>query len=151
MDQRLIKTAVLGGPDSLEPVIMPTDYATAMGLRLTHKGATFWCGTRLGGCGRRITTRIGKKRVPHFAHFPDAEDWCRRTRLGEDSADHPFIDRDLQAWLARQGAPARTPEFLQESAAAAGGCAGLLLESSDGRKKVAVVLDDDDPKMPAGQ
>ena len=83
MDQRLIRTAVLGGPDSLEPVIMPTVYEVAMGLRLTHHGETFWCGTWLGGCGSQIMTKIGRRKVPHFAHYPEMAEKCRRVDLDE--------------------------------------------------------------------
>lgn len=141
MDQRLIRTAVLGGPDSLEPVIMPTVYEVAMGLRLTHHGETFWCGTWLGGCGSQIMTKIGRRKVPHFAHYPEMAGKCRRVDLDETSADHLFIYRDLKNWLARQGIAVQPPRLLG-TIRQQGACTGLLLHRRDKKRMIAVVIDD---------
>jgi dsRNA-specific ribonuclease len=71
-----------------------------------HHGTAFWCGTWLGGCGRQLSTRVGMERVPHFAHYPDPQgrlSSCHRSYNGRRSADHLFVNRDLDGWLRTQG------------------------------------------------
>ncbi|MDT0400120.1 hypothetical protein RM705_36275, partial [Streptomyces sp. DSM 41636] len=59
MDPRLIQTAVLGDPESDEPVFCPEDPEELKAFRLEHAGNTWWCGINLpGGCGRRLTTKL---------------------------------------------------------------------------------------------
>ncbi|MBB6399929.1 hypothetical protein BKA00_006843 [Actinomadura coerulea] len=124
-------------------MIMPMAYEVAMGLRLTHRGTTFWCGTWLGGCGSQIMTKIGRRKVPHFAHYPEMARKCRRANLDDSSADHLFINRDLKNWLGTQGIAVRRPQFLGDIEQQ-GTCIGLLLETRDAKRTIAVVLDDRD-------
>jgi hypothetical protein len=60
----------------------------------------FYCGTLLGGCGKRLTPKLYTEKKCHFAHRPPVH--CRRTANGESSADHLYIGRALAQWLARQ-------------------------------------------------
>ncbi|WP_364712747.1 competence protein CoiA family protein [Streptomyces ossamyceticus] len=60
----------------------------------------FYCGTLLGGCGKRLTPKRNTEKKCHFAHRPPVH--CRRTANGESSADHLYIGRALAQWLARQ-------------------------------------------------
>lgn len=106
LDTRLVQTAVLGTPDSHDPVIMPMTRFEAKRFLDAHPGALFWCGTWLGGCGRQLMTRVGMERVPHFAHWPTRRGprtVCHRLHNGRTSADHLFVSRDLSAWARGRG------------------------------------------------
>ncbi|MFI2506714.1 competence protein CoiA family protein [Streptomyces sp. NPDC018972] len=61
----------------------------------------FYCGILLGGCGKKLTAKRYLHKKCHFAHRPPVH--CRRTRTGEDSADHLYIGQALQHWLRSQG------------------------------------------------
>ncbi|MFD7734159.1 hypothetical protein ACFV6F_27730 [Kitasatospora phosalacinea] len=106
MDTRLVQTAVLGSPDSDQPVVCPEDAEELDIFRQEHEGESWWCGTHLpGGCGQRLKLRRYTDRKCHFAHYggADAEHRCGR---GRDSANHLFVKADLAAWLRGQGAAA---------------------------------------------
>ncbi|MEU7031393.1 hypothetical protein AB0A60_32455 [Streptomyces sp. NPDC046275] len=106
VDNRQIQTAVLGDPDSDDPVVCPTDSDELDEFREEYLGATFWCGILLGGCGGQLTTRRGNARVSHFAHFPDPDGLlppCGRRSRGVASADHLYVRAATQAWLRSQG------------------------------------------------
>lgn len=106
IDKRLVQTAVVGAAGSKDPVIMPMTRFEAQYFLEEYPGASFWCGTWLGGCGRKLTTRVGMERIPHFAHRPVREDHtatCRRRYNDRRSADHLFVNRDLTAWARRRG------------------------------------------------
>ncbi|MEU5344464.1 hypothetical protein AB0H18_27125 [Streptomyces sp. NPDC020766] len=107
-DTRLIQTAVLGGPDSDEPVICPEDPAELDIFKREMDGATLWCSSLLGGCGRQLSTRRCVTRVSHFFHLHDPNgvqsDCSRRTRGGGvASADHLFIKSAMQGVFRSQG------------------------------------------------
>ncbi|MFI0936869.1 hypothetical protein ACH4RG_34850 [Streptomyces sp. NPDC021019] len=109
MDTRLIQTAVLGDPESDEPVICPEDPEELEVFRLEHAGKTWWCGINLpGGCGRRLTTRLCTDKICHFAHVPDPHGHsdsrlpCNRRLRGKEDADHLFIKADIARWLRQQ-------------------------------------------------
>lgn len=109
MDTRLIQTAVLGDPESDEPVICPEDPEELAAFRLEHAGNTWWCGINLpGGCGRRLTTRRCTDKICHFAHVPDPHGHsdsrlpCNRRLRGKEDADHLFIKADIARWLRQQ-------------------------------------------------
>ncbi|MFD7763541.1 competence protein CoiA family protein [Streptomyces microflavus] len=110
MDPRLIQTAVLGDPESDEPVFCPEDPEELKAFRLEHAGNTWWCGINLpGGCGRRLTTKLCTDKICHFAHVPDPHGHSdsrlpciRRVRGKKEDADHLFIKADIGRWLRQQ-------------------------------------------------
>ena len=51
-DRRQIQTAVLGGADSEEPLMLPLEAIELDAFRRRHEHDTFWCGLLLGGCGQ---------------------------------------------------------------------------------------------------
>ncbi|MEV5811333.1 competence protein CoiA family protein [Streptomyces mutabilis] len=61
----------------------------------------FYCGILLGGCGKQLTAKRYLDKKCHFAHRPPVH--CRRTRTGEDSADHLYIGQALRQWLGQLG------------------------------------------------
>lgn len=105
-DTRLVQTAVLGAAGSHDPVIMPMTRFEAKRFLHAYPGAHFWCGTWLGGCGRKLMTRVGMERIPHFAHWPNhggPRTVCHRIHNGRRSADHLFVSRDLRTWAQGRG------------------------------------------------
>ncbi|WP_329449326.1 hypothetical protein OG906_42875 (plasmid) [Streptomyces sp. NBC_01426] len=67
-DNRQIQTAVLGGADSEEPLMLPLEAIELDAFRRHYDQDTFWCGLLLGGCGGQLTTKLYTDRVCHFAH-----------------------------------------------------------------------------------
>ncbi|MGY3843986.1 hypothetical protein ACWV2X_01810 [Streptomyces hydrogenans] len=110
IDTRLVQTAVIGGRDSDQPVILPEEPHNLDEFRRQFGTDRFWCGTLLGGCGEKLMTKRYETKVCHFSHYPDrhgnrAE--CHRTANGVDSADHLFIKWHVARWLTGQGHAAR--------------------------------------------
>ena len=106
LDTRLVQTAILGAAVSHDPVIMPMTRFEAKRFLDAHPGTLFWCGTWLGGCGRKLMTRVGMERIPHFAHWPNRDGpraVCHRLHNGRRSADHLFVSRDLSTWARGRG------------------------------------------------
>jgi hypothetical protein len=62
-DRRQIQTAVLGGADSDEPLMLPLEAIELDAFRRRHEHDTFWCGLLLGGCGLQLTTKLYTDRV----------------------------------------------------------------------------------------
>ncbi|MFF3015466.1 hypothetical protein [Streptomyces sp. NPDC057939] len=104
-DRRQIQTAVLGGADSEEPLILPLEAIEVDAFRQRHEHDTFWCGTLLGGCGSQVTTKLYTDRVCHFAHHPAADGMphCGRSARGVASADHLYVKAAASAWLRGSG------------------------------------------------
>ncbi|MEV6726641.1 hypothetical protein AB0M94_37615 [Streptomyces xanthochromogenes] len=105
-DRRRIQTAVLGGADSDEPLMLPMEAIELDVFRRVHEDDTFWCGTLLGGCGGQLTTKLYTDRACHFAHHPDPDGLphvCGRRSHGVDSADHLYVRSAAAAWLAGRG------------------------------------------------
>ncbi|MFE7245231.1 hypothetical protein [Streptomyces sp. NPDC057580] len=105
-DTRRIQTAVLGHKDSDEPLVLPLEAFELDVFRHLYRGATFWCGVLLGGCGAQLTTKLYTDRVCHFAHYPDPDGLltvCSRTSRGVGSADHLYFKAAATAWLREQG------------------------------------------------
>ena len=105
-DRRRIQTAVLGGADSDEPLMLPMEAIELDAFRRVHEDDTFWCGTLLGGCGGQLTTKLYTDRACHFAHHPDPDGLphvCGRRSRGVDSADHLYVRSAAAAWLAGRG------------------------------------------------
>ncbi|RVU29006.1 hypothetical protein EOT10_03985 [Streptomyces antnestii] len=106
IDFRLVQTAVMGGRDSDQPVILPEEAHNLDEFRRQFGKDDFWCGTLLGGCGERLMTKSYETKVCHFSHLPDRDGSraaCHRTANGVDSADHLFIKAHVTRWLAGQG------------------------------------------------
>ncbi|WP_258573820.1 hypothetical protein [Streptomyces sp. KM273126] len=57
-DRRQIQTAVLGGADSEEPLMLPPEAIELDAFRRRHEHDTFWCGLLLGGCGLQLTAKL---------------------------------------------------------------------------------------------
>ncbi|MCO5967496.1 competence protein CoiA family protein [Actinoallomurus soli] len=144
-DTRKVQTAVYGGPNSLDPIFMPFDRADAKLLREGYDPDSFYCGQWIGGCGRRLYTRIGSIRVPHFAHTPDNDDTivrCRRTNTDEASADHLYIRREITQWIERQGRFVKDVSINGKLPGEGGVCTGLTF-SVDKEFAFEVSLRDD--------
>ncbi|MBL3671141.1 hypothetical protein JL475_35475 [Streptomyces sp. M2CJ-2] len=106
IDTRLVQTAVIGGRDSDQPVILPEEPHNLDEFRRQFGTDRFWCGTLLGGCGEKLMTKRYETKVCHFSHYPDRRGdraVCHRTANGVDSADHLFIKVHVTRWLANQG------------------------------------------------
>ncbi|MFF4757888.1 hypothetical protein [Streptomyces sp. NPDC001292] len=54
IDTRLVQTAVIGGRDSDQPVILPEEPHNLDEFRRQFSTDRFWCGTLLGGCGEKL-------------------------------------------------------------------------------------------------
>ncbi|BFV56371.1 hypothetical protein KCMC57_up14750 [Kitasatospora sp. CMC57] len=101
-DHRLVQTGVIGHASSEIPIILPMEAHELERWRKLHPSHTYWCGTKLGGCGRQLADRLYRDKVCHFAHHPNHDGSpfvCHRTANGEDSADHLFIKQGVERWL----------------------------------------------------
>ncbi|MEV0493231.1 hypothetical protein [Streptomyces atratus] len=105
IDTRLVQTAVMGGPDSDRPVILPEEPHNLDEFRRQFGTNDFWCGTLLGGCGENLRSKRYETKVCHFAHNRDhsGRRTCGRTSGSVDSADHLFVKSHVTRWLADQG------------------------------------------------
>ncbi|MGA5711235.1 hypothetical protein ACPCK8_32980 [Streptomyces cellulosae] len=104
VDTRLIQTAVIGGRDSDQPVILPEQPHNFDQFLRQFGRDDFWCGILLGGCGQPLRPKRYVTRVCHFAHEASpGRDECHRTTHSADSADHLFIKAHATRWLAAQG------------------------------------------------
>ncbi|MGW3170974.1 CCA tRNA nucleotidyltransferase [Streptomyces sp. NPDC001153] len=112
-DNRKVQTAVLGGPQGHRPVFLPFERDDAQRLRQLHGADAFSCGVLLGGCGQVLTLRACGDRKSHFAHRPPVR--CRRTAVGENSADHLYIGEALVHWLRRQGQRNVSVAYVQQA------------------------------------
>ncbi|CAM3106292.1 DRBM domain-containing protein [Prescottella defluvii] len=141
-DTRLVQTAVLKHAGSDRPVLMPMERWDALALRAAIAQQSLWCGHLLGGCGRQLSTRIGRERVPHFAHFPNADGTltsCHRLHTDGSSADHLFINHGVRDLLHRHGRrPGRT-RFDGEFDSG-GGCHWITIDLADAQGVVVVAL-----------
>ncbi|WP_046468354.1 competence protein CoiA family protein [Allosalinactinospora lopnorensis] len=135
-DHRLVQTAVVGRPRSEVPVSLPMDESGAQSFRLRNKDRTFWCGTLLGGCGGRLSDKIYREKVCHFAHHPSSNG-CTRRHGGVDSADHLYASRKVNRWLQQQGWDERPARYEGEFAAG-GTCVRVLLGEADGLPPICV-------------
>ncbi|WP_055469328.1 hypothetical protein [Streptomyces ardesiacus] len=104
IDTRLIQTAVIGGRDSDQPVILPEQPHNLDEFIRQFGRDDFWCGTLLGGCGEPLRPKRYVTRVCHFAHEADpGRGECHRTSHSADGADHLFVKAHVTRWLAGQG------------------------------------------------
>ncbi|MFD5932447.1 hypothetical protein [Streptomyces sp. NPDC060333] len=77
-DNSQIQTAVLGGADSEEPLLLPLEAIELDAFRQCHDQDPFWCGLLLGGWGGELTTKLYTDRVCHLAHHPATDRLCGR-------------------------------------------------------------------------
>ncbi|WP_330460418.1 hypothetical protein OIB37_28210 [Streptomyces sp. NBC_00820] len=104
IDTRLIQTAVIGGPASDQPVILPEQPHNLDEFLRQFGRDDFWCGRLLGGCGRPLRPKRYVTKVCHFAHEAGSGSAaCRRTTYSANDADHLFIKAHVTRWLATQG------------------------------------------------
>ncbi|NKZ05496.1 hypothetical protein [Actinomadura latina] len=66
LDLRKVQTTVLDGPMSLHPIAMPFDRPSARLMRDHYQHRGFYRGKWIGGCGKKLQTKIGEIRIPHF-------------------------------------------------------------------------------------
>ncbi|WP_329169471.1 hypothetical protein OG709_35720 (plasmid) [Streptomyces sp. NBC_01267] len=128
-DRRQIQTAVLGGVDSDEPLMLPLEAIELDAFRQRHEGDSFWCGLLLGGCGLQLTTKLYTDRVCHFAHHPGPDGHphvCGRRARGVSSADHLYVKSAAAAWLHHRGEQADF-EFTQPDGAPIGSVVDIHL------------------------
>ncbi|ULR54663.1 competence protein CoiA family protein [Streptomyces deccanensis] len=109
-DTRKVQTAVFGHVGSDLPVFLPMDADDFGTFIRNHPERTFFCGTLLGGCGKKLAPKQYRDRKCHFAHVSDAAN-CRRTEGDESSADHLYIGRAVADWLKRQRQRADQPAY----------------------------------------
>lgn len=136
MDNRLVQTAVLGGPTSDSPLYLPPELPAAKAFRRRYRNRRFYCGRLLGGCGWELTDKLYGDRVCHFAHLPGGP-VCGRIRSGEDSADHLFMHRALAGLLRKFGAKQRFTGTIRD-----GECTDLLVSGSGDVWAVRIQLAD---------
>ncbi|MFE4086022.1 competence protein CoiA family protein [Streptomyces sp. YIM B13502] len=99
-DTRKVQTAVAGSPGADRPVYLPMDAASYDHFIREYPTREFYCGTLLGGCGKKLSARKYRDKKCHFAHVVSGQ--CRRVSTNEASADHLYIGRALAAWMKKQ-------------------------------------------------
>ncbi|KOU01129.1 hypothetical protein ADK87_12420 [Streptomyces sp. NRRL F-4711] len=97
-DTRKVQTAVIGRAGADTPVFLPYDHDEFDLFMRGRSRDDFYCGTLLGGCGKKLSAKRYTEKKCHFAHRPPVH--CRRTANGESSADHLYIGQALTRWLA---------------------------------------------------
>ncbi|WP_405683138.1 competence protein CoiA family protein [Streptomyces sp. NBC_00057] len=135
-DTRKVQTAVVGGAGSDSPVFLPFDHDGFDRFMRGRGRDDFYCGELLGGCGKILTVRRSEVKKCHFAHRPPVH--CRRTAVGEESADHLYIGQALQRWLRRQGHRSATVDYLNLGSGP-GGAIELRFDSD--RRMIRVQMD----------
>ncbi|MFH9174373.1 competence protein CoiA family protein [Streptomyces albogriseolus] len=99
-DTRKVQTAVAGSPGADRPVYLPMDAASYDHFIREYPTREFYCGTLLGGCGKKLSARKYRDKKCHFAHVVSGG--CRRVSTNEASADHLYMGRAVAAWLKTQ-------------------------------------------------
>lgn len=135
-DTRKVQTAVVGHPGSDDPVFLPFDHGEFPDFVSRYPDRDFYCGSLLGGCGKRLSAKRYTSKKCHFAHHPPVR--CRRTANNESSADHLYIGQAFKRWLQQQGQRDVTVTY-DLSDAGSGGC--VIISFDRGRRTVRVQLD----------
>ncbi|MFC8394838.1 competence protein CoiA family protein [Streptomyces sp. NPDC057238] len=135
-DTRKVQTAVAGRPGSDEPVFLPFDHGEFPDFLARYPNLDFFCGSLLGGCGKKLSAKRYTSRKCHFAHHPPVR--CRRTANNESSADHLYVGQALKQWLRQQGQRDVTVSY-DLFGADSGGCVNVSFDR--GRRIVRVQLD----------
>lgn len=111
-DTRKVRTAVVGGPDTDNPVYLPEDPDGCDRTKNALGRDSFYCGRLLGGCGGQLTARTFYDRVCHFSHRHSGDGHrCRRPSIGASGADHLFIGKALTQWLDGQDIAHQRAEY----------------------------------------
>jgi hypothetical protein len=108
-----VQTAVKGPTaDSQDAVFLPFEHDAALEFRQEHSGVDFWCGT-VNGCGRQLFTRIGDEKIPHFYHWGENEEQCRRAQRNRGRLDleAPIVWAELKPWRQGRDLPEGQVEF----------------------------------------
>ncbi|WP_406422744.1 competence protein CoiA family protein [Streptomyces sp. NBC_00873] len=134
-DTRKVQTAVIGRAGSDTPVFLPYDHDEFDLFMRGRSRDDFYCGTLLGGCGKKLSAKRYTEKKCHFAHRPPVH--CRRTANGESSADHLYIGQALTRWLARQNHRQATASY-QTVGGRPGGTVDFRL--SGGRQLIRVQM-----------
>ncbi|MET9713352.1 competence protein CoiA family protein [Nocardiopsis alba] len=141
-DRRKVQTAVTTTPDSHTPAYMPLDQdeAATFQEQAHRSGTTFWCGTLLGGCGSKLSTKIYRARraAPHFAHHHTAHR-CARHARGAESADHLYAAHQLRTWAQNHTGEPLHPHYIGDFDQGQG-CDQLLLTSTDEKTRLRLVF-----------
>ncbi|GGW35430.1 competence protein CoiA family protein [Streptomyces griseoloalbus] len=111
-DTRKVQTAVAGSPATDHPVYLPMDAVEYDRFIREYPTREFYCGTLLGGCGKKLSARKYRDKKCHFAHV--ASGTCRRLSTNEASADHLYIGRAVAAWLKQQKYGHVQPRYKQK-------------------------------------
>ncbi len=85
-DTRKVQTAVIGRAGSDTPVFLPYDQDEFDLFMRGRSRDDFYCGTLLGGCGKKLSAKRYTEKKCHFAHRPPVH--CRRTANGEAARVH---------------------------------------------------------------
>ncbi|SOE56790.1 hypothetical protein SAMN05446589_1094 [Streptomyces sp. OV198] len=101
-DTRKVQTAVFGNSESDVPVFLPMEADDFGTFIRRYPERAFYCGTLLGGCGKKLSPKHYRDRKCHFAHVSAAAN-CLRTERDEASADHLYIGQAVATWLRHQG------------------------------------------------
>ena len=133
--------AVVDDPDGVQWIVAPKSADQARALKRKH--SRFWCSTRAGGCGARLSLKSGDKRAVHLAHFPGEGDEC--PYRWDDAQEHHgylhlILQLALQRWLQTQG-HASTLEKVLDS----GGRADLHISVDDFAQTIEVQLSPIEP------
>lgn len=105
-DTRQVQTAVIGDKRSDVPVVLPAEAIELTAFRRDHAHDTFWCGLLLGGCGAQLAHKLYVDRQCHFQHHSQASGAshaCRRSTVGESSADHLYVKSAMSQSLLEHG------------------------------------------------
>ncbi|WP_162468826.1 competence protein CoiA family protein [Streptomyces adustus] len=135
-DTRKVQTAVAGRPGSDEPVFLPFDHGEFPEFLARYPNLDFFCGSLLGGCGKKLSAKRYTSKKCHFAHHPPVQ--CRRTSNSESSADHLYVGQALKQWLQQQGQRDVSVSY-DLFGADSGGCVNVSFDG--GRRAVRVQLD----------
>ncbi|MFF0112445.1 competence protein CoiA family protein [Streptomyces prasinus] len=111
-DTRKVQTAVAGSPATDHPVYLPMDAVEYDRFIREYPAREFYCGTLLGGCGKKLSARKYRDKKCHFAHVASGS--CRRVSTNEASADHLYIGRAVAAWLKEQKYGHVQPRYKQK-------------------------------------
>ncbi|MFI6207953.1 competence protein CoiA family protein [Streptomyces sp. NPDC051041] len=111
-DTRKVQTAVAGSPAADHPVYLPMDAAEYDRFIREYPAREFYCGTLLGGCGKKLAARKYRDKKCHFAHV--AAGACRRASTNEASADHLYMGRAITVWLKEQKYGHVQPRYKQK-------------------------------------
>ncbi|MDP9394140.1 MAG: hypothetical protein M3Q27_07740 [Actinomycetota bacterium] len=106
-EPRRLAHAVVDGPHGFAAVDVPENPSEARALRRQWAN-TFWCSTLAGGCGEKLTLAAGDVRRPYLRHGPNPTcQLAKNPSRATTAYEHLHYQRELAAWLGRQGLSAQ--------------------------------------------